>query len=187
MFIVYGKKYLVLHIISGSLAFALIMGRIVWGFVGTRYVRFGAFLKSVDDVKSEFSVFKDGDASHSVGHPAAAGWVMLLLIFCAFCVGVSGVWLFLATDKVAKETFFYLHELFANTLLVIAFIHLQGVALHLLLHKDGIIKGMIDGKRPAYQRDEIGSLNFAQKLVAVIWFACAILTVLLSTWLAIKD
>lgn len=178
MLIVYGKKYLALHVVFGMLSFALIIGRFVWGFVGTRYVRFGSFLKSADDIKAEFSLFKNEKATHTVGHPAVAGWVMLLLMGCAFCVGVSGIWLWLFTDAVSKEGWLHIHEIFANTLLLIAFIHIQGVVLHIFLHRDDIVQGMIDGKRPAHKHERIGGLSLFQKGVAVLWFGCSALAVL---------
>lgn len=63
------------------------------------------------------------------------------------------------------------HEIFANMLLAIAFIHVQGVFLHILLHKDGIVQGMIDGKRPAYPHEQISALSMRQKVIALLWFA----------------
>jgi cytochrome b len=168
MLIVYGKKYLALHLVSGIVAFSLVLGRIVWGFTGTKYVRFGAFLKGFSEAKKEFSLIKE-DADHTVGHPAVAGWVMLLLIASAFGVGISGIWLLEFAAKEQKEIALQVHEAFANTVLAIAFIHLQGVMLHIFLHSDGIVKGMIDGKRPAKKGEEIGSLNISQKIIAFIW------------------
>jgi len=185
MLIVYGRGYLTLHIVAGSIAFSLIVGRIVWGFVGSRYVRFSAFVRGINEVKKEFTLIVD--EGHSVGHPAVAGWVMLLLMLCAFGVGLSGVWLWQFTDGLSKESVFYWHEIFANTLLAIAFVHIQGVILHIILHRDGIVRGMIDGKRPARERDEIDPLSFWQKAVAVIWFVCAALIALCVFWFAIKE
>ena len=124
MLIVYGKKYLALHLVSGIVAFSLVLGRIVWGFTGTKYVRFGAFLKGFSEAKKEFSLIKE-DADHTVGHPAVAGWVMLLLIASAFGVGISGIWLLEFAAKEQKEIALQVHEAFANTVLAIAFIHLQ--------------------------------------------------------------
>lgn len=170
MFIVYGRAYLTLHVISGTVAFALIVGRIVWGFIGTRYVRFSAFVKGIDEAKKEFAVIKDDVNSHSVGHPAVAGWVMLFLMFCAFGVGISGIWLWQFSDEITKEGILYWHEIFANTLLAIAFVHIQGVILHIILHRDGIVKGMIDGKRPALEQESIGELTVVQKIIAALWF-----------------
>lgn len=170
MLIVYGKKYLTIHIIFGILAFGLIIGRIVWGIVGTKYVRFSAFVKSISEAKQEFAILDSQAHSHSVGHPAIAGWVMLVLMFCALCVGVSGLWLWLFTNTVSKESALHIHEVFANTLLAIAFIHIQGVILHIFLHRDGIVKGMIDGKRPANEHEQIGSLSILQKCIALLWF-----------------
>lgn len=170
MFIVYGKKYLTLHIVFGMLAFGLILGRFVWGFVGTRYVRFAAFVKGIDEAKKEFSILDSEKHPHSVGHPAVAGWVMLVLMFCTLCVGISGLWLWLFSDINTKEGILHVHEIFANTLLAIAFVHVQGVILHIFLHRDGIVMGMIDGKRPAYEREQIGKLSFLQKSIAALWF-----------------
>lgn len=170
MFIVYGRAYLTLHVIAGSIAFALIVGRIVWGFVGTRYVRFSAFIKGIDEAKKEFTVIQGSTHTHSVGHPAVAGWVMLLLMFCAFGVGVSGIWLWQFADELSKDGILYWHEIFANTLLAIAFIHIQGVILHIFLHRDGIVGGMIDGKRPALEHESIGKLTVWQKIIALFWF-----------------
>ncbi|HRF57052.1 MAG TPA: cytochrome b/b6 domain-containing protein [Campylobacterales bacterium] len=180
MLIVYGKSYLDLHIVSGLISFVLIAGRLVWGFVGTKYVRFGSFLKGADDIKAEFSSFQESSIHRAVGHPAIAGWVMLLLMLCAFCVGVSGIWLWLVSDvRDSKEVLLGVHEIFANTLLIIAFIHVQGVLLHIFLHRDAIVIGMIDGKRPAREDEAIGSLSATQRVVALVWFACAIIV---SVW-----
>ncbi len=170
MLIVYGKKYLTIHIVFGVLAFGLIIGRIIWGIIGSKYVRFSAFVKGVSEAKQEFAVLDTQAYHHSVGHPAVAGWVMLALMFCALCVGISGLWLWLFTDTLSKESVLRIHEIFANTLLAIAFVHIQGVALHIFLHRDGIVQGMIDGKRPAYEHEEIGKLGFLQKSVAFVWF-----------------
>lgn len=179
MFIVYGKKYLALHIIAGSVAFSLIIGRLIWGFVGTRYVKFGAFVKGADEIKKEFALIKDEEKHHhTVGHPAVAGWVMLFLMFCAFIVGISGWWIFVSDGGETKETMLSVHEIFANMLLAIAFIHVQGVFLHILLHKDGIVQGMIDGKRPAYPHEQISALSMRQKVIALLWFAgCGVVCV----------
>lgn len=171
MLIVYGKGYSKLHLVAGFASFAFVTGRLVWGFFGTKYVRFGAFLKGVRDIKNEFSVFKNAEASHSVGHPAVAGWVMLLLMFCGVGVGVSGFWLHFFANGETKEALLKTHEIFANSLLAIAFIHIQGVMLHALTHKDGIVVGMIDGKRPAYEQEEIRALTKLQTAIALLWFA----------------
>jgi len=180
MLIVYGKSYLYVHIVAGLLSFVLVVGRLVWGFVGTKYVRFSSFLKGADGIKAEFSSFQESSIHHTVGHPALAGWVMLLLMLCAFCVGVSGIWLWLVSDvRESKEVLLGVHEIFANTLLIIAFIHVQGVFLHIFLHRDGIVTAMVDGKRPARKEEAIGSLSATQRVVALVWFACAIIV---SIW-----
>lgn len=171
MLIVYGTKYHALHIVAGSTAFALLIGRVVWGLVGTRYVRFSAFVKSIDEAKAEFAALREDRHLHSVGHPVVAGWVMLFLIFCGLCACGSGVWLSLCEEQNQKQTALFVHEIFSNTVLATAFIHVQGVLLHWLLHRDGIVLGMMDGRRPAEPHEQIGLLSMPQKIVAFLWFA----------------
>lgn len=178
MLIVYGKSYLALHIVFGSLAFVLLLGRIVWGVFGTKYVKFKTFLKSKDDFKSEFSFFFNKEHKHIVGHPPVAGYIMLVMIFSGLLICASGLCLYLfELDESTKEMIFYIHEVLANTLLVIAFVHVQGVFLHMFLNSDGIIMGMLDGKRPAYEHEQIGKLSRPQKLIATIWFGLSVLVV----------
>ncbi len=176
MLIVYGRQYASLHILAGSIAFVLVLGRVVWGVFGTKYVRFSAFLKGIKDVKKEFAIFKTEQVSHTVGHPAVAGWVMLVMMFCGIGVGISGVWLYAFVDEANKEVILYWHEVFANSLLVIAFVHVQGVFLHVLTHKDGIVRGMIDGKRPALESEQIKGLNKIQILLSIVWFGGVLAT-----------
>jgi cytochrome b len=177
MLIVYGKKYLTLHIIFGSLAFSLLIGRVIWGIVGTKYVKFISFLKSKKAIKNEFSIYSD-KSHHIVGHPPVAGYVMLTMMLCGLCIGISGWILYLSSlDENSKEIVFNTHEVTANILLIIAFIHIQGVFLHTFLHRDGIVMGMLNGKRPAFENEQIGKLTTFQRVIAIIWFTVSLVVV----------
>ena len=185
MLIVYGKKYLALHIIVGTFAFALLLGRFIWGLTGTKYVRFSSFVKSKDEIKREFSIISGSKDSHIVGHPPIAGFVMLFMMFCGLSIGISGLLLYFWADEKTKEALFDFHEMAANTLLVIAFIHIQGVFMHMFLHHDGIIMGMVNGKRPAYKNEQISDLTIFQKLVAILWFSASLSCIIFYLYKAV--
>ena len=53
-----------------------------------------------------------------------------------------------------KETFEDVHELMANTFIIVVILHIAGVILHSLRHRDAIALSMIDGKKELEQNRE---------------------------------
>ena len=91
-----GGNWMVWHFRLGLTVLALLMFRLVWGLVGGRWSRFGAFIYSprslIDYVKG------NGKSEHSVGHtPTGAGSVFALLAVLLAQVG-SGL---ISDDEIA--------------------------------------------------------------------------------------
>ena len=91
-----GGNWMVWHFRLGLTVLALLMFRLVWGLVGGRWSRFGAFIYSprslIDYVKG------NGKPEHSVGHtPTGAGSVFALLAVLLAQVG-SGL---ISDDEIA--------------------------------------------------------------------------------------
>lgn len=66
------------------------------------------------------------------------------MIAMAAGLGLTG---YLMTSGPDKETFEDIHELLANGLFVVAVLHIAGIVLHTLRHKEVIGLSMIDGKK----------------------------------------
>jgi cytochrome b len=73
-------NYMDLHVLCGYSILALLLFRIVWGFVGSDTARFGAFLRSPVEALRHLSEITQREADREVGHNAAGGWMVLLML-----------------------------------------------------------------------------------------------------------
>lgn len=158
---------LAVHSWAGYLALALIAARIPWGLFGPRHARFSDFVRSPAAALRYAKESLTGRAARHLGHnPAGALMVVTLLVLVPLLaltgmaslaieegagplagllagVGRKGVW-------VAE-----LHEILADTTLVLVGIHVAGVLVESLVHRENLVLSMITGRRPARSEDRI--------------------------------
>jgi len=155
------EEFLGLHVWAGYLVSALIIFRLIWGFIGNEYARFSGFvcnpIQSVAYVKDVFAL----KAKRYLGHnPAGATMIVLLLLSLLFTV-VSGLAVYgadqgagplagigSANEKLWEE----IHEFFANFTLFLVAVHILGVLVESHLHKENLMRAMWDG----YKRRDKG-------------------------------
>lgn len=83
-----GGEWMAWHFRLGYTALALLLFRLVWGIVGGRWSRFGAFIYSPASVINYLK--GRGKAEHQVGHsPIGAGSVFAMLFFLLAQVGTG--------------------------------------------------------------------------------------------------
>jgi len=86
-----GEEESLVHIYAGYFIIALLAFRILWGFVGTRYARFGNFLysprRTLDYLKGMFS----GAPEHFTGHNPAGGWMIVMLLVSLLLTSYTGL------------------------------------------------------------------------------------------------
>ena len=86
------------HIYAGYTVLGLIIFRVIWGFIGTRYARFDSFLASptavIIYVKSLFSK----KSKHYLGHNPVGGWMVLAMLIMLFMVTFSGLKLYASEE-----------------------------------------------------------------------------------------
>lgn len=132
-----------IHMLLGLiLAFAVFL-RIIWGFVGSRYARFSSFALKPSALIQYFKQFIGGETIRTLGHNPASSWAAIIMMSLGLGLAITG---YLMTTG-NKEAFEDLHELLANTFLVVAIAHVAGVILHSLRHKDWIGLAMVNGKK----------------------------------------
>ena len=144
-----------LHVLSGLLILVLIGYRIVWGLIGSRYARFTSFLFSPGAASAyAFDVMK-GKAKRFIGHNPAGSWAIYLLLLLGAGAAMAGLLML-----VYGESFEDIHEVLANALLAVVIVHLVGLMVESLVHKESLPKAMINGHKEGAADDGIKSPHY---------------------------
>lgn len=138
------ERYRDIHVLLGYTMLGLLAFRLLWGFVGTRYARFSSFLYTPGQVIAYLHDLIRGRAAHYVGHNPAGSVAIWLLLALAAGAGISGVLLFQDVGGDAMEE---LHEALSFAMLAVVAVHVAGVALSSLLHRENLVRAMITGSK----------------------------------------
>lgn len=155
------------HMLFGLFLIPLIIFRLLWGFTGTMYSRFGSFIYSPGKAVAYLVSMISGNGERQLGHnPAASYAILAMLVLVPGCV-VSG--LLIPSSKIFQE----IHEIVTFSLLGIIVTHFLGILFHTLVHKENVILSMLTGTKTA--NDGI-SIRSAHHIIAIC------LLVLTGTW-----
>jgi len=153
------EDVLKIHVWSGYVVGALVVARVIWGFVGPEHARFtdfvyapGASLRYVRDL----ILFK---AKRHLGHsPGGGAMVVTLLVFLAATV-ITGLVVYGGDQQAGPlagmftkefgESFEGVHELIANITLALVLAHISAVILASFVFRENLLRSMFTGyKRP---------------------------------------
>lgn len=150
--------FLTIHSWAGYLILALLFIRFIWGFIGTRYARFSDFFYRPETIVQFLKDTVQLRARRYLGHNPAGGAMVFLLMFSLLMVTVSGVLLLGAEEQAGPLAIWFtqpesfwagaleeVHEFFANFTLFLVFIHVAGVVVESLIHKENLVSAMISG------------------------------------------
>jgi cytochrome b len=156
------ENLLTVHTWAGYLVLLLISIRLAWGFIGTRYARFSDFVYSPRIIIQFLKDTMHLRAKRYLGHNPAGGAMVILLMVSLLVTTTSGILLlgieehagpvahwFNQTDSVWSEILEELHEFFADFTLLLVFIHITGVIVESLIHKENLVSAMLTGFKPA--------------------------------------
>lgn len=165
------------HAMIGIVLGAVLVLRLIWGLVGTRYARFTSFLFGPAAVMQYLKGVATGKTQHHVGHNPASSWAIFLMYAGVAAVVASG--LMMSRGIEAGEE---VHEVAVYALLAVAGVHVLGVILHTVRQRENITLGMITGRKAA---DERAAIRSAAPLSAL--FGLAIVLMLGGTLLRNYD
>jgi cytochrome b len=132
------------HVALGYVFLALIGFRLVWGVVGTRYARFRNFAFGPVEVLAYLKSLLTRSPQHYLGHNPAGSWVIYGLLLLGLLTGATG---YAAHNEIGGEWFEELHEGAANAMLALVAVHIAGVLVSSLLHRENLVRAMIDGTK----------------------------------------
>lgn len=132
------------HEWSGYIASALVVARIVWGFVGTRHARFSDFFPTPSRMRRHLQAMRRGHAADHPGHNPLGALMMLALMALVLALGFTG-WL-QGTDAFWGEEWLQaVHEWLANGLLLAAGLHALAAVLMGRLERVNLVRAMVTG------------------------------------------
>ena len=86
-----GEEMHGVHIRLGYFVIALVVTRIVWGFIGTKHARFGDFLYGPNEIFKYLKSLLVGKPIHYVGHNPAGGLMVFVLLIALLATTFAGL------------------------------------------------------------------------------------------------
>lgn len=141
------ERYRDVHVALGYTVLGLVAFRIAWGLVGSRYARFASFRFGPRAVLSYLKSIVRGRPQHYPGHNPAGSWAIYALLALVAGAAASG---WAAYSGVGGHAMEELHEGLANACLAAVGVHLAGVIVSSVLHRENLARAMWTG----YKRGE---------------------------------
>jgi len=160
------ENLLNLHVAVGIIFGLMLVYRIIWGFIGSKYAKFSTFKLSLPKLKFYF-VEKVQNRWRKIpaGHNPASSWFTLIVLGVGSIISITGLLLygiqegkgylgFLNDDYyMYMDILFDIHIYASYTLLVWTIIHISGVLVEQFYHKTGMVFAMISGYKKTKGED----------------------------------
>ncbi len=113
----------------------LVLFRVVWGVVGTRYARFGEFVRGPGAAIGYARGLFGRGGERTIGHNPLGAFAVIAMLLLGAGMGVTG-WLMAANGMEGdiKE----IHEFLANAFLALAILHVIGVVASSWRHRENL-------------------------------------------------
>jgi len=159
------EEWRLVHATAGGAVVGVLLFRSLWGVVGTRHARFASFLRGPAAVRDDLLSMLRRAPAHSAGHNAAGGWAIVALIALGLLAGASG---WLAYQDSGGDWLGELHEGLASAMLAVVGVHVGGVVVSSLAHRENLVRAMFTGHKHGRIEEAIAT---ARPLVAALMLA----------------
>lgn len=172
-----GFKEMDYHMLSGYIILALILFRIAWGFAGTRYAKFSAFIKPRLIAGYAKGLFNKTSGT-TVGHnPLGALSVLALLLvlgtqvstglFANDDIFIEGPLAHLVDDETSDELT-SIHHLNVKVLYGLLGLHVLAILFYELFKRERLLLAMISGHKRVTQADSATKTGAAANAAAPV-------------------
>jgi cytochrome b len=164
------ERWRLAHVTLGYTMAGLVVFRILWGLLGTRYARFASFVRGPKAVARYLGAALRGQPEHHTGHNPAGALAIVALLVLTLGVAASG---WASYNEVGGNWLQDIHEAAANLMLAVVGLHLVGVVLSSWLHRENLALAMLSGRKPGTPEEGIRRAwrsVAALMLVAVLGF-----------------
>lgn len=149
--------WITLHLYSGSAVGALVIFRVVWGFVGSETSRFSQFLASPFEAVRHLLHLTKREPDEQVGHNAAGGWMVLVMLVLVGAQVFTGL---AANDDISFEGPLYelvgkawsdfltrWHFRLFTVLQIAVAAHVLAIVAYLVLKRHNLLHPMLHGHK----------------------------------------
>ncbi|MFO1025178.1 MAG: cytochrome b/b6 domain-containing protein [Acetobacteraceae bacterium] len=143
------------HVWIGYSILTLLIFRIIWGLIGSDTARFTRFLRSPVAALRHLSHLTRREADTEVGHNAAGGWMVLLMLaliavqtgtglFANDDISIEGPLMHLV-DKEQSDWLTRIHGWNFDLIQIVIVLHVIAVAAYMLLKRQNLVRPMVTG------------------------------------------
>ena len=158
------ERWQLWHVVAGYTFGALLLFRLLWGMVGSRYARFSQFVRGPSQVLTYLRSLLSRKPDHYTGHNPAGALAIVGILGLGLLTVLTG-W---ASFNDYGDWIGELHEGIVNALLLIIGIHIAGVLISSLLHRENLVRSMVNGYK---QGASVEAIRYPQWIVAALLVA----------------
>jgi cytochrome b len=146
-----------LHFLSGYSIIALLLFRLVWGFVGSETSRFSHFLKSPFAALRHLAQLHRREPDTGIGHNAAGGWMVLVMLMLLAVQVATGLFanddgdtegpLFRYVSKDRSDWLSHIHAVNFTLIQIAVLAHIAAIAAYAVLKRHDLVRPMITGRK----------------------------------------
>ncbi|ACC75365.1 cytochrome b/b6 domain-containing protein [Paraburkholderia phymatum] len=138
------EHWRLVHVALGYTAGGLVIFRVAWGLVGTKYARFSSFVRGPTAVWRYLLGIVRGRPQRHIGHNPAGAVVIVAMLALAGALTMTG---WATYNDVGGNGLGEVHEALASFLLALVGVHVAGVAVSSWLHRENLIGAMLSGHK----------------------------------------
>jgi cytochrome b len=183
-----GGDAMIWHFRLGYTALTLVLFRIVWGLIGSKYARFSDFVKGPSTIIGYVKQLRNGSAGSAIkplGHNPLGSLSVLALLAVVLAQTISGLFSSDDDDRhgpLAKfisdawsERVSDFHADVSGTLIYILIgLHIAAIAYYYFIKKDNLVRPMITGDKEVNVEGQPANDSWRMRLLALlILLVCA--------------
>ncbi|WP_246130889.1 cytochrome b/b6 domain-containing protein [Nitrospirillum pindoramense] len=143
------EEIMPVHEAAGFVILVAVGLRSLWGLIGTPHARFADFVPSPSGFLSYMAALVKGRAGRYVGHNPAGGAMIVALLASLLLTVATGVVLDTGGGILGEDAMEDIHGAMATVTLILVVLHVGGVILSSVLHRENLVKAMLTGRKRA--------------------------------------
>ncbi len=165
------EEWRLVHVFAGGTVAAVALFRLFWGLVGTRPARFADFLRGPAAALAYLKSLLGRQPQHFTGHNPAGGYAIVILLALALLTAAAG---WLNYQEIGGEWTEELHEGLASVMLAVVVVHVAGVLVGSLTHRENLVRAMVTGRKRGESQEAITGVRPLAAATLVAWTAAAV-------------